>query len=39
VWSAENDIPAVEVIRRLIVELVTDEKLAQRIRNGGQDTL
>lgn len=39
VWSAENEIPAVEVIRRLIAELLTDETLAQRIRNGGQETL
>lgn len=38
VWSAEHDVTMVEITKRLFGELLTDEKLARRIREGGQDT-
>lgn len=39
VWSAEHDVTMVEITKRLFAELLNDEKLARRVREGGQDTL
>jgi hypothetical protein len=38
-WSAEHEITVLELTKRLFAEMLTDEKLAQHIRDGGQDTV
>lgn len=38
-WSAEHGITVLELTKRLFAEMLTDEKLAQHIRDGGQDTV
>ena len=38
-WSAAHDLTVLEITKRLYAEMLTDERLAQHVRDGGQDTV